>query len=285
VRRVAIPPRPPSLDGPRAKRERDDVAEFYAVAANSTLPYPGQFRAYRADDVKKALHEAFHGKCAYCESSIEATQPLDVEHFRPKNAVMIDGKLRPPGYHWLASRWENLLPSCIDCNRPRRQDFPAGRMPAIAGKANQFPLMSEAQRAKADGKERHERPLLLHPYFNDPGAHLEYIWEPDTPERGEVVPRRKGSRPSRIGKTSIDVYALQRAGLIRQRHARLNLVIAQCKLLGELRAIIADKPDDPRLEKLFQSAVEELAGFLAEDQPYSAMCRQVVLAYYPRLFA
>jgi uncharacterized protein (TIGR02646 family) len=283
MRHIAIPPAPASLNGPAAKQERADVAAFYAISQNQTSAYTGTFRAYKADDVKKALHKAFHGKCAYCESLIEATQPLDVEHFRPKAAVKIEGRLQPPGYHWLASRWENLLPACHDCNRPRKQDFPAG-MPATAGKANQFPISSERKRAKTEGAESGERPLLLHPYYDDPAQHLEYTWQPTTPERGEVVARRQGARVSRIGKTSIDVYALQRAGLVRQRRERLTLLLGHLEQLVEIREEIARRNGDSFLETLFEKMVDEVEIFLSPDKPYSAMCHQVVQAFHSRVF-
>ena len=71
----------------------------------------------------------FFGKCAYCESLITNNQPGDVDHYRPKGRVM-DANNKPvmittalgenphPGYYWLAYQFSNLLPSCIDCNRP-----------------------------------------------------------------------------------------------------------------------------------------------------------------------
>ena len=78
-----------------------------------------EFAAYKADEVKRRLEELFHGKCAYCETYYSASAPVDVEHYRPKGAVSEDDK--HPGYWWLAMAWDNLLPSCIDCNRKRKQ--------------------------------------------------------------------------------------------------------------------------------------------------------------------
>ena len=66
------------------------------------------FAAYKADDVREALTRLFRGKCAYCESRYAVTQPMDVEHWRPKGGVEeedVDGKTRlGPGYPWLAAR-------------------------------------------------------------------------------------------------------------------------------------------------------------------------------------
>jgi uncharacterized protein (TIGR02646 family) len=282
MRRVAIPPPAPSLATPLAEAERRRVREFYAIPANRTLPFDGEFRAYKRQDVRAALLEAFNGKCAYCESVLEATQPLAVEHYRPKGETIIGGRRTPPGYPWLASTWENLLPSCTDCNSPRKQDFPAG-MPVTAGKANQFPLPTERRRATAEGEERRERPLLLHPYFDDPDAHLEYVWGTGGLMDGEIRPRRNGSRPSRRGRTSIEVYALQRLGLVKRRAAHLQLLLAHLERMAEILEDIRQRPGQQRLVNRFQRAVNDVELFVGEDKPYSAMCIQVVAAYHDRL--
>jgi len=82
-----------------------------------------EYSAYKKGEVKRALATLFHGKCAYCETFYSASSPVDVEHYRPKGSV--DGVKDHPGYWWLAMRWENLLPSCIDCNRRRGQWNPS----------------------------------------------------------------------------------------------------------------------------------------------------------------
>jgi uncharacterized protein (TIGR02646 family) len=81
---------------------------------------------YKDGAVKAALDAMFHGKCAYCEFMYIGGMPVDIEHFRPKGAVIVGGKMRKPGYYWLAAKWENLLPSCIDCNRKRDQELQDG---------------------------------------------------------------------------------------------------------------------------------------------------------------
>jgi len=163
VQHVDLGPSPPSLTTPKADAERAALRAFYSIPGNEKLPYDKGFTAYKGDGVREQLTEMFKGKCAYCETFYKATQPADIEHFRPKGGVTIkDTRPQPPGYWWLASEWSNLLPSCSDCNRPRRQDFPGG-LPRTAGKANRFPLASEAKRAAAPGQEAKERRLLLHP--------------------------------------------------------------------------------------------------------------------------
>jgi uncharacterized protein (TIGR02646 family) len=112
---------------------------------------PFKFKVYGS--ARESLMKTFGGKCAYCEGLIENTQPGDVEHYRPKGGVLVDGELKP-GYYWLAATWDNLLISCIDCNRQRKQLIKGlGRVKA--GKLNQFPLVEEKKtRQEAEGCRR-----------------------------------------------------------------------------------------------------------------------------------
>jgi len=153
--------------------------------------YKEQRLAYMAFD------GPFRGKCAYCESSLEG-QPGDVEHYRPKGRVTVSngsstsetfadaGVIKPhPGYYWLAYDWQNLLPSCIDCNRPNENKIPGIHM----GKRNYFPV--KAFRAVSPGDEKKEEPLLINPVYQDPGVHLKIddtgLFEALTVEGQEIV--------------------------------------------------------------------------------------------------
>jgi uncharacterized protein (TIGR02646 family) len=55
-----------------------------------------------------ALRGLAHGKCIYCESALEVTVDLEIDHYVAKTL--------DPG---LAFEWTNLLPSCRLCNRPK----------------------------------------------------------------------------------------------------------------------------------------------------------------------
>lgn len=174
MRHATPPPEPPSLSGDKAQREREAALAFYSDPANlgAAFSKPG-FHAYGSADVRDTLNQAFAFKCAYCESSYGPTQPVAIEHYRPKGRVTVAERnpddtvkqVPKPGYYWLASNWENLLPSCTDCNSPRGQLVPGAAKARTLGKANQFPLVSEAKRASQPGEEKRERRLLLHPYL------------------------------------------------------------------------------------------------------------------------
>lgn len=279
------PPEPASLSSPSCLRERDALTAFYALSEHASSSWTGTFNAYKGDDVRSSLTDVFAGKCAYCESYYGATQPLDVEHFRPKGQVVrereVDGKLvrrmEAPGYWWLASDWGNLLPSCSDCNRPRRQELPLGQR-ATAGKANQFPVADETRRAARPGEEATEPRLLLHPYLDQPMEHLRFVEAPGTMRDGEVEPRRRGRRraPDPMGKASIEVYALQRRGLVAARAARLALVRTHLRRVEWVLEDIADQGLTDKLRARFSTELADLDALCAPTAPYSAMCRQVV---------
>ncbi len=129
---------------------------------------------------KDYLLGAFHHKCAYCESVISSAQPGDVEHYRPKNRVMDQsstpvraeypgfGMTEHMGYFWLAYDWDNLLPSCAECNRYRT--LPNG---ISYGKWDRFPV--SGFRACLPGEETKEVPLLLDPTRCRPNEHFTFF--------------------------------------------------------------------------------------------------------------
>lgn len=127
--------------------------------------------------MRQVLFDAFHGKCAYCEARFVLDQSGDVEHFRPKGAVLDkDGqpvlispsakaKVPHPGYYWLAYDWRNLLPSCSKCNRMTRT-----RDGKWVGKGARFPV--KYSWAWHPGDEANEEPLLIHPVLDRPEKYL-----------------------------------------------------------------------------------------------------------------
>lgn len=277
MRKVPTPRAPDCLAGDRALRERQAALDFYATWDGASKY--DKYRVYKDPDIRTALEEAFFGKCAYCETSYAATQPVAIEHYRPKGAVTIDGTATPPGYYWLASEWTNLLPSCTDCNSPRGQDLP-GDVFETAGKANAFPLVSEASRATAPGDENKEQRLLLHPYRDYPEKHLEFVWDTGTIDDGWVRPLRN----SRKGETTIQVCALQRRGLRAARRDRLLEIVAHLETLVEAYNNAARYPDDEEMLAQYERRLQEVSRFVEPRAPYSVMARQVVEAYRARLF-
>ncbi|MBO9452694.1 hypothetical protein J7426_20660 [Tropicibacter sp. R16_0] len=187
---------PEDFEG-RAKDEYDDVV---AHRNDPTKTKSFTFKTYKRPEIKQLLQDMFHGKCAYCETFYSAAQPMDVEHYRPKGAVSEDDD--HDGYWWLAMKWDNLLPSCIDCNRKRKQITPVGDVRQVAliqngtpefsqskvlasGKKDSFPITETGERifdAPTGAKDNlialsspgllKEEPLLLNPCNDRPEAHL-----------------------------------------------------------------------------------------------------------------
>lgn len=194
----------PSAEELRARLERDyevlTITNFSFTNWEQTAATKlGEWVALRAQvavdfdrevwSVLKAhLFELFGGKCAYCDSDIQAVSSGDVEHFRPKRRVEDDPG--HPGYYWLAYEPTNLLPVCEICNRPNKR--------------NEFPL-EDGTRAYDAATVAGEKPLLLNPYFDDPLEHL------DCDEMGVV----SGRTPR--GKVSEKVYGLNRVKLVERR--------------------------------------------------------------------
>ncbi len=187
------------------KFSTDDKTEFERAKAHiidGTSEKSFEFSRYKSADVKRALDNLFHGKCAYCESFYAKTQPVDVEHYRPKGAV--EGT-EHTGYWWLAMDWENLLPSCIDCNRRRNQRTPKpdqqGSMVLLTskgdfargksfntGKQSAFPLATNSPRAEWDKTKKSEdvsgeQRLLLDPTRDPPENHLVFHVDRRDPDK------------------------------------------------------------------------------------------------------
>ena len=231
-----------------------------AHAAEATQDLVHQMATQGSCTVNKALYkctkselfEAFHGKCAYCESRIEHTHPGDVEHFRPKggvaeednNPVMVagpDGAMVPhPGYYWLAYDWRNLLPSCSSCNRLSKTK--EGRR---IGKGTRFPVADF--RATAPGEEAEEQPLLLHPAFDRPENHLTF--DGNTGIIGYKTAR---------GRACVELLGLNRDGLPEERKDTYKSVVAKAQ---------------SAFQAAFLGCYEEVSEYLAMMEAYTAGIR------------
>jgi len=185
------------------------------------------FRPALWGELKQYLFDLFRGKCAYCEGKVLHVASGDVEHYRPKRKVSEDPA--HPGYYWLAYDIGNLLPCCERCNRNR-------------AKMNRFPVRDGAWAHCPEELER-ERPLLLHPYRDEPREHLEFL-----PSGARAGTAERTGLPLSIvrglteeGKTSVDVYNLNRGDLPSYRgeaQARLRQDLAAALLGGSTRNLL-----------------------------------------------
>jgi uncharacterized protein (TIGR02646 family) len=170
--------------------------------------------------VKKKLKAIYNSKCSYCESTVEQVASLQVEHYRPKNAVTDDPA--HPGYYWLALEWSNLVLSCPACNG---QGAKGNRFPIAGDRVmvqNPFDpngnLLAQTLRANL-APLLDEHPVLLHPEIDNPGAHLNFT----------AFGLLEGTTGR--GRESICICQLNRDSLIDARQKIINDFLTQCNII------------------------------------------------------
>lgn len=265
------------------------------------------YTAYKQKDVRLALEKLFHGKCAYCETYYAASAPVDIEHYRPKGAVSEDPA--HGGYWWIAMQWENLLPSCIDCNRKRWQQIVeastslavlAGNAQAQlrqTGKKDSFPLAAAGVRAVAESTNfSREQPLLINPCDDEPSTFLSYSVDPAQPT-GLILPTGNFQQQER-GAASIQGYGLNRLKLLQDRNRLLrkleflgDLIIGLTKSIADLETLPAQQQlrgtaaegVAARLRLLRDRMLVELKAAASPEAPYSSMARAWLEQFKHRL--
>jgi uncharacterized protein (TIGR02646 family) len=128
--------------------------------------------------LKDWLAKFSNTKCWYCEA-ITNRSPMDVDHFRPKRGITIEGQklTNHSGYYWLTYEWSNYRLSCQRCNRPENEEQ------LKLGKLNEFPIRDETTRCKEpEHLLSREEPKLLDPCVESDCALLMHIIN------GEVKP-------------------------------------------------------------------------------------------------
>lgn len=209
-------------------------------------------KLYGHTDVRDALKAAQRGKCAFCESRIDATNYGDVEHYRPKAGFRQNrgDPLTRPGYYWLAYEWNNLFLSCQLCN----QEF----------KENLFPLAPGSRRATSARSLGSEQTLLLHPEHDDPELHLTFVNE-------EIKPRNGSVR----GVATITVLGLDRDAMNEERRRRRQELINLCDARAAVRRELARRTSR-NLVAALANLESVLAAAVADDAEYAAMARVTV---------
>lgn len=169
------------------------------------------------DSTIETLRKLYKYKCGYCETRESAGASLRVDHYRPKAGVK--DATDHDGYYWLAYEWSNLVLSCEKCNGRKLHNFPlqdeTNRISTPVLGINGLPTQ-ECCRADREIL-RNEHPLLLNPELDDPDEHLIFL------PNGIIAPKTV------IGKTSIDVYFLERDELITNRKNMTDDVVEDLK--------------------------------------------------------
>lgn len=241
---IKKPARAPKILRERGKKARKDVMKRYTDAPVSfqrgTSIFEFDRSLYAARSVKKALLSAQHDKCCFCESKISHISHGDIEHFRPKGGwrQRPAGKLKRPGYYWLAYEWSNLLVSCELCNQRYKE--------------NLFPLSNPRSRARDHHHEvSREKPLFIDPATEDPTRYISFRQE-----------HPYAVRNSRRGRATITALGLDREALAEQRRRRLDFIRA-------LKTIELELPNTKESRK----ARRLLKSLQRDDAEYAAMVR------------
>lgn len=225
----------------KAEKETLEAINYYGDPNNfengvkKTDKKAPNFKVYKDKQLKKEIKKLFNKKCAYCDSTFLATSTADIEHFRPKKAFNRfrdnkDEKLIEPGYYWLATDWDNLLWSCILCNRKNKLDQPNEEGLKPLGKKNRFPISNEEKRILShnqDLKKEKRYLLIIDPCKDEPMDHFEFpVGNPE--DLGIVKAKIQGNgKPSKRGIASIPLYGLN----------RLELVISRKEVALDLKSI------------------------------------------------
>jgi len=232
-------PTPATITSARAETARSEL-EQQVEADPSKLTIKSSI--YAASDVKQTLiNDMQHSKCCFCESKITHVAYGDVEHFRPKKAVLQDGQLKRPGYYWLAYTWENLLLSCELCNRRKKR--------------NKFPIDGTRAETPEDDLEQE------YPLFIDPAG-------PDDPEMlisFTDLGRAIAVDGNRRGDTTIRELGLDRDPLQERRQKRVQDVKAQLTI-KRLAVLLQDWDELARAE-------QELEQYTRDQAEYAALSR------------
>lgn len=245
VRRGKEPP------GLKPKRE-SQLAKLRPLAAAGTLKST-HITGYNI--AAKALWQAQHHKCCYCERIIECWI-YDVEHYRPKAyATRTPGSSATHGYWWLAFTWRNLLFSCKSCNEKHKKSL--------------FPLASSATLIAEQAANGKEKPLLLDPASNkiNPVEHIVHVlqgthWQPE-PRNGSL-----------LGLKTIEVCGLWRDELQAIRKSHVNTIVKkQADALTRCLSI-ARRAD---IEYEFQRA----CGLFEPELPFAALSYDALRYFVP----
>lgn len=145
---------PPSLrftgPGPIIRKAKTTLGKLRWIIENQTFPADSSHtHRYKQKDIKIALKQHYHDKCAYCEQYVER---WDVEHYRPKKI-----------YYWLAYSWDNLLFSCPTCN----QDKKGEQFDVIRQRAQYSETTLHQIHCLTEEYNELEHPKLLHPEFDE----------------------------------------------------------------------------------------------------------------------
>jgi uncharacterized protein (TIGR02646 family) len=158
------------------------------------------------------MRKYFGDKCVYCESIPVASSAFRIDHYRPKDGIKGVNSNDHYGYYWLALEWTNLLQSCEQCNSAKSNSFPL-QGSRVNAKNKEPNIVSAACRSILTAPLSGEKRLLLHPELDKVEDHMIFL-------RDGRMAEKNGSEH---GRKTIEVYGLNREGLILYRKKKIDL--------------------------------------------------------------
>lgn len=145
---------------PRVLSDKASRWQAELNAASTKSQEEKALNRYRHPQVKEALVEMFHGKCAYCESKITHIDFGHIEHYLPKSG--------PRRRRDLVFDWNNLLLACGICNGSR---FKGCKSPT-----------------------RQEGGPYINPCIDDPSTHFDFVYDPVAKLSSVLGTTRRGNK-------------------------------------------------------------------------------------------
>jgi uncharacterized protein (TIGR02646 family) len=240
-------PVPPSLLSANVLREMERAKRYFETRVSTQTRFDFNEEPYHAGDVMKSLFGLFHSKCAYCETPL-TSDTADVDHFRPRfRSMNLDGSVSPKHYWWLAYSWENLVLSCVYCNRIKAHRFP------VEGKRLD-PLQYDVSKERNDLLDPGRDIAAKHLIFTDDGLALGQT------ERGKVT---------------VELLNLNRPDVIEKRRNRVMTFKEELLRTGQTDGI----GDFIRAQAPYAAAcVSVLARFLKSHPEYVLDARNLPAA-------
>lgn len=230
----------------------EKLRNFFARSKRMKAQRSVRFSAPHIPIVLHPTLTLFLNKCAYCEQKLDK-DTVHIDPFRPKQNAMSAKKPKQPSrehYWWLLYDWDNTYAACFTCNRY---------------KSSRFPVKGRRARPEARGDEldKQERRLLLDPCRDEPSEHLRFHHD------GKV----EGF--TERGKTSIEVFGLNRRALVQARKQQLSHVLEQLDKLDEF-AHIPPSARTPAENKREATLLKKLRTATSAASEYAGAKRQLV---------
>lgn len=203
--------------------------------------------------IRQILVKLYHGKCAYCETTVDPFGYLIISHYRPRSL-----------YYWLIYEWSNLLPICPRCNTAQGRKFP------LEDNNDRVTVPQEDRRQwlANSGTFLAEKPLLLNPELDEPGNHLSFY--PD----GRIYGLTER------GEKTIEIYQLNRNALLLGRKKKIEKFrYALASVLEKMISLQVGKDDPSILELAFQFFFKELLESGKAESEFALMGRCMVRGF------